>query len=77
MSEENDKNDKVNDPAVGYGLRRTIKLSSLKEQEEDNYRYWLSLTPEQRIASVTALIERIFADKLRTARNNRLFFDSP
>lgn len=77
MNEENDKNDNVNDPAIAFGIKRSIKLSSLKEQEEENYRYWLSLTPEQRVANSTALIKNVFADQLKSAKkNNRLFFDN-
>lgn len=74
MVEGNDSKN-VNDPEAGYTTRRNIKLSSFKEQDEENYRYWINLTPEQRIASVTALMEGIFADKLKTARTNRIFFD--
>lgn len=75
MGEGND-NKKVNESEAGYRTKRTIKLSSFTEQEEENYRYWINLTPEQRIASVTALIEGMFEDELKTTRNDRLFFDA-
>lgn len=53
-----------------------IVFSSHHEQEEDNYQYWLSLTPEQRIANATSLIRKVFADQLKQpGKPNRIIFD--
>jgi uncharacterized protein (UPF0262 family) len=64
------------EPKPEYSSKRLI-FSTLSEQEEENYRYWLSITPEQRIANTTSLIRHIFADQLRESRaHNRIIFDS-
>ena len=55
---------------------KRISFSSLQQQEEDNYTYWLSLTPEQRIANATSLIRKVFADQLKQpGKPNRIIFD--
>lgn len=69
----------INEPRQTY-LRRPgpkkIVFSTLAEQEEDNYYYWLSLTPEQRLESVTILIKKVYANQLQSAAKlNRIFFD--
>lgn len=70
----------VSEPGVVY-LKETnskkIIFSSVHDQEQDNYLYWLSLAPEQRLASVTQLIMEIFAEELKKPRaSNRILFDS-
>ena len=74
---DSDKNSSgPNEPKPEYSSKRLF-FSTLSEQEEENYRYWLSLTPEQRIANTTSLISNIFADQLRLPRiHNRIIFDS-
>lgn len=52
--------------------------NSPEEMEQDNYKYWLSLSPEERIAQVTFLLENIFSDEIKkVAKNPRIIFDNP
>ncbi len=74
MSEKKDEN-KVNEPAGEYSspqklgdIYKTITISSLEEMEKDNYRHWLSLTPEQRLAEHYYLITQIYKDELEKSR---------
>jgi hypothetical protein len=70
----------VSEPGVAYHRETNSKkiiFSSIHDQEQDNYLYWLSLKPEQRIANVTQLIREIFAEELKKPRtSNRILFDS-
>ena len=70
----------VSEPGVVYQKETNSKkiiFSSVHDQEQDNYLYWLSLAPEQRIASVTKLIREIFAEELKKPRaSNNIVFDS-
>jgi hypothetical protein len=69
----------VNEPGLVWQKETTPKkiiFSSIHDHEQSNYRHWLSLTPEQRIASVTRLISEIFAEELKKPRkSNRIMFD--
>jgi len=71
----------VNEPGLVWKHETTSKkiiFSSQHDQEQSNYQYWLSLTPEQRIASVTQMISEIFAEELKRPRkSNRIMFDEP
>jgi hypothetical protein len=73
------KGESVNEPGLMWQKETTSKkiiFSSMHDQEQSNYQYWLSLTPEQRIASVTRLIREIFAEELKKPRkSNRIMFD--
>ena len=72
---EKDKN-QLKEPTIAYGKKRIGVFTSFKEAEEDNYRYWLSLTPEQRIANVTTLIKRVYSKELLKQENDkRIHFD--
>jgi hypothetical protein len=63
---------KVEEPGSGYN---TITISTLQGQEEANYIYWLSLTPEKRFELHYNLISHFFADELKKKRNsNRIIF---
>lgn len=48
---------------------RMQNFDSFSEQEEDNYRWLAKLSPEQHLINATALIKRIFADKLKLNPN--------
>ena len=62
MEEQNKNKDGINEakePLEPYfqspGIHKSSKritFSTLEEREEENYRYWLSLTPEQRLENV-------------------------
>lgn len=46
------------------GFSKTITISSFKEQEDDNYRFWAHLTPKQRIELHYLMISYLFHDVL-------------
>ncbi len=50
---------------------KEIVLSSLEAQEEANYTYWLSLSPEQRLALHYKMITTIYKDELNKKRKNK------
>ena len=54
-----------------------IIVSSLNEQEEANYLYWLSLSPEQRFELHYKMITHFFADEIaknKKRKNNKITF---
>ena len=62
-------------PELRLSHKRII-FSTLEEQEEENYHYWLRLTPEQRLENVTFMIKTIYARELeQPSKSNRIFFD--
>jgi hypothetical protein len=71
-NKEEDKN--AGEPYLNYGKTTDGKsiqvFSSFDKQEEDNYKWLATLTPEQHLQNATALIKRIFAEDLR--RNPKL-----
>jgi uncharacterized protein (UPF0262 family) len=73
LGENFSENEGAKEPHGSYRTKRLI-FSSLQEQEEDNYRYWLSLTPEQRIERATLLITHAFKDR-PAQKSNRIIFD--
>ena len=46
----------------------TITISTLQGQEEANYLYWLSLTPEKGLELHYKMITHFFADELKKKR---------
>lgn len=46
---------------------KRVRLSTVEEQEMNNYRHWLSLTPEQRIAEATQIITQVYGNRLTRA----------
>ena len=68
---------KAEGPAIAnsYGYKK-LTVSTVAEQEQSNYLYWLSLTPSQRIANATELIRSIYADELsKPAKTKRIIID--
>ena len=59
-------NSNVEEPNTGYN---TITISTLQGQEEANYLYWLSLTPEKRLELHYNMITHFFADELKKKIN--------
>jgi hypothetical protein len=55
-------------------LRRVV-FSSTQQQEEDNRRYWLSLTPEERIELVTQMMKRSLPKGSPAAPPTRIYID--
>ena len=69
--------DQAEERAIAYspGYKK-LTVSTVAEQEQSNYLYWLSLTPSQRIANATELIRSIYADELRKpAKTKRIIID--
>ena len=62
---------------VSETAERYLKFSeTVEDMELASYEEWLKLSPEQRIAQATYLIENIFADQLRKKEGrHRLSFD--
>lgn len=55
---------------------KRVRLSTVEEQEMNNYRHRLSLTPEQRIAEATQIITQVYGNRLTPRlRSNRIIFD--
>jgi hypothetical protein len=55
-----------------------IILSTLQKQEEANYIYWLSLTPEERFELHYILITQFFSDTIKKnikSTNNTIHFE--
>ena len=70
---------KAEEPAIAYSSGyKKLTVSTVAEQEQSNYLYWLSLTPSQRIANATELIRSVYADELsKPAKTKRIIFDKP
>ncbi|MFA4853003.1 MAG: hypothetical protein WC868_04530 [Bacteroidales bacterium] len=77
------KSNKLAEPEVGYypapnkvNSQTNISISTLKGQEEANYIYWLSLTPEKRFELHYKMITHFFSDELKKNRsdNNTISF---
>jgi len=47
---------------------KEIIISSVEAQEKDNYRYWASLSPEQRLELHNQMITRIYSKELKESR---------
>ena len=69
------KNSEVNEPAAEYVAQtklgdvfKTITISSLEEMDNDNYRHWNSLTPEERFAEHYEMISRMYRDELEKSK---------
>lgn len=80
MAKKRDWSSKLlSDPEVVYGKKakqsESINISSLNEQEESNYRYWLSLTPEQRWAEHFKLLLRVYGKRDNKETGNRIIID--
>jgi hypothetical protein len=71
------KSTDVNEPLATYGEKRIHFFKSLEEQENDNYRWLSTLTPEQHLKHATELIKRVFADDLKQnpTLGNRITFE--
>jgi uncharacterized protein (UPF0262 family) len=60
-------------------VKKNITFSSTEEQEESNYRYWLSLTPLQRLELHFRLLNQLYSEEIKKNRNRRyktIIFDS-
>lgn len=64
MKEEEKHKNKVNEPAAEYAKQQINFFSSFEEMNEAQYKYWLSLTPEQRLADHYKPITQIYKDEI-------------
>ncbi|MEQ8424058.1 MAG: hypothetical protein RIA63_05060 [Cyclobacteriaceae bacterium] len=56
-------------------LGKKITFSTVEEQEINSYNYWISLSPEERIAETTKLIQHIYSkDLLNKKKVSRIYF---
>ena len=79
------QNNMVNEPLADYLKSerfnesfRKVEISSMKEQEEANYLFWLSITPEQRLELHYEMISQYFKVQLNKSRKtvwNKIIFD--
>ena len=85
MENDNQEGDlnKAEEPSSGYSNSlnndKRIIISSLKDQEEDSYWHWLSLTPIQRLEEHYILITNFYRDEIeenKRERVKRIIFDS-
>jgi hypothetical protein len=54
----------------------SITFSSITEQEELNYTFWLSLSPEERWAEHYKLLQRVYSTKKNNKdTDNKIIFD--
>lgn len=66
---ENTKSNRVQETVAHYvAADKEIIVSSIQEQEEDNYMYWASLSPEQRLELHHHMISRIYSKELKKSR---------
>jgi hypothetical protein len=75
MEKDDITNDQVNEPEVKYGgSNRLTFFKSFEQEQEAQFAYWRSLTPEQRLEEHRLLSLRIFS-AYRKYSGNRLTFD--
>jgi hypothetical protein len=75
MEKDDKKNDMVNEPVVAYaGPNRLTFFKSFEEEQEAQFIYWRSLTPEQRLEQHRILSLRVFGG-FKKYTGNRLTFD--
>ena len=80
MSEEEENKNNVNEPQAEYlpqqktgYMYNAVTISSFEEMREDNYRHWLSITPEQRLAEHYVRITTMYKDEI--AQTKGLLYD--
>jgi len=67
-SKVNKQGNQVKEPETAYLIADKVVISSTKEQDEDNYRYWASLSPKQRLELHYQMITRIYSEELKKSR---------
>lgn len=73
--EEKNKN-QLREPETAYHKKRIQFFKSFEEEEEATMRDRMLMTPEERLALVTRMLEHFYAEELSRPRNlNRIIFD--
>jgi uncharacterized protein (UPF0262 family) len=67
-SKMNKQSNQVKEPEIAYLTTGKVVISSTKEQDEDNYRYWASLSPKQRLELHYRMITHIYSKELKESR---------
>jgi len=80
MSEvEKDKNqipNTVNEPQVEYRKQEITFFNSFEEMNEHQYRHWINLNPEQRLAEHYALVTGVYDYKDSVSPSyDKIYFD--
>lgn len=76
MADEKDEN-KVNEPSAEYHAPELRIFNSFEEMNEDQYKYWRSLTPEQRLADHYNLLTQVYKDEIEKNKqfpSNDIYF---
>ncbi len=55
----------ANEPQAAYGEKKMMFFNSFEEQENDNYRWLATLTPEQHLNYTVQLIKRVYSEQLK------------
>ncbi|HYV94391.1 MAG TPA: hypothetical protein VE978_21645 [Chitinophagales bacterium] len=76
MEEKNSEEEKVNEPEVDYSISKKKRIrffKSFEEAEEATIRDRMNMTPEERLATVTRMLEAMYAEKLsKPLKNQRI-----
>ncbi len=72
-----EKKTEVKEPQAAYGSREMKFFNSFEEQENDNYKWLATLTPEQHLNYTVELIKRVYSKELKQhpKAGNKLVFD--
>jgi hypothetical protein len=65
MQKDKPEKNLTGEPSVTY---KRLKISTMEEQEQNNYYYWSSLTPLERVKKTVELIKVVFADRMNLPR---------
>jgi hypothetical protein len=73
---EDKENNKMEEPAITYGSlqNRLVFFASFEEEQEAQYAYWRSLSPEERLEQHRILSYYVFSS-FEKYKGNRLIFD--
>jgi hypothetical protein len=70
------KKNQLGEPETAYHKKRILFFKSIEEEEEATMRDRMLMTPEERLALVTRMLEHFYAEELSRPRNfNRIIFD--
>lgn len=65
---ESKQHNQAQEPEMAYLATDKVVISSTKEQNDDNYRYWACLSPKQRLELHYRMITRIYSKELKESR---------
>lgn len=62
------KSNQIKEPETAYLATDKLVISSTEAQDEDNYCYWASLIPKQRLELHYQMITRIYSKELKESK---------